>query len=613
MRGIYRFITTVLFLALVFVLAKYDAAGSNFKVQEISKILSHPQRDISFPQDINSTDFDRGILPAAFVQFLGYQDQGYILIIPQNIDSFDIFVNDFKIDSSVFKKNKINKIDISSFTKNGENVIQVTNIIGGGSIRVQIPYPEVIEDLISYKDNKTFKLIDDIIEAEIRNGFTSAQLVVIKNGKIIKQTSYGYINNYTQDGNPIDIEKRVKVTNETLFDLASNTKMYACNYAIQKLVSDGAVKLSDLVSKYIPDFKDGDNDIIKGKNILTIKDILMHQAGFPADVQYHNDKYTGNGVGKDGKNILFSQNRKKTEEMIVKTPLIYAPGTKTIYSDVDYMILGLIVEKVSGKRLDKYAEENFYNPLGLKRITFTPLKKGFKKKEIAATELRGNTRDGAVSFANIRTKTIQGEVHDEKAFYSMGGISGHAGLFANAKDLAKLAQVMINGGGYGDKRFFDAQTVETFTKPKDIDDTYGLGWRRQGANFGYSWAFSPLADKSAIGHTGWTGTLTVIDPRNNIIIVLLTSTKNSPVLNKSQDANTMLANKYFTGAYGLITTLVFGAFINDSDQANESRIAEIVLQKNKQITQSPAKWDNLPSRQSLQAVIEVLAEYKSDI
>ncbi|PNB76984.1 penicillin binding protein PBP4B, partial [Pseudomonas sp. FW305-BF6] len=108
------------------------------------------------------------------------------------------------------------------------------------------------------------------------------------------------------------------------------------------------------------------------------------------------------------------------------------------YSDVDYMLLGTIVEKITGQKLDEYVENEIYKPLKLKDTVFNPLQKGFKPKEIAATELLGNTRDGVINFPNVRTYTLQGEVHDEKAFYSMGGVSGHAGLFSTTSDLAVL-------------------------------------------------------------------------------------------------------------------------------------------------------------------------------
>jgi CubicO group peptidase (beta-lactamase class C family) len=574
------------------------------QIRTVYKFLSQPQTDKTYPQDSNSDDYDKSFLPAISFQFISFKKQGYILISPKNAGAFEVFINGAKLDCSALKDGKIYKIDISQLTKNGSNFIEVLNISTAGTVRIQTSYPEIIEDLSSYKDSPTFKLIDDIIEAEVRNGFPSAQLVVIKDGVLIKRKSYGYVNNFNADNTPIPLDERIKVMDETLFDLASNTKMFAVNYAVQKLVSDGKLALDDLVSKHINGFKDSDGDKFKGKDKMKIKDLLWHQAGFPADPAYHNDRWTGNGLDADGKNILFAQDKKKTLEMIIKTPLIYETGSKTLYSDVDYMLLGLIVEKISGKSLDKYLQSEFFKPLGLKRITFNPLKNGFKKREIAATELKGKA--GAVYFENERTQTIWGEVHDGKAYHCFDGIAGHAGLFSNALDLAKLAQVMINRGGYGDKRFFSAQTVELFIKPKDSNDTYALGWRRLGESFKYAHYFSKFAHPSTIGHTGWTGTITVIDPVNNAVIVLLTSTRNSPAFGRGE----MEANKYLTGGYGLIMSLVFSAFINDTKEVNKARIKEIVKQKRVQIKRNPSRWNNEPSRKSLEALIYVMENYK---
>ena len=162
---------------------------------------------------------------------------------------------------------------------------------------------------------------------------------------------------------------------------------------------------------------------------------------------------------------------------------------------------------------------------------------------------------------NARKYTIQGEVHDEKAYYSMGGVSGHAGLFSNAYELAKLAQIIVNEGGYDNIKFFDKTTLDNFIKPKDINASYGLGWRRQG-DFNYKWAFSGLASKETVGHTGWTGTLTVIEPSQNLVIVLLTNAKNSRVIDPAKKPNDFYGNHYYTTNYGVISSIIIDAYSN---------------------------------------------------
>lgn len=597
----------------------YASANQNYKLEtNLQTFNVTTQKDVkgeyqfekTFPVQTTDKKFDDSLVTNQMNTFYGYSGQGKILLKCKNISDFRVFVNGVELKLNNFNDSDWNVVDISSITINGNNKIQVSkvNAENNNIVDIKIPYPTLIDATSEYKNNDNLKLIDQIINAEIKNGFTSAQLVITKNGKIIKQASYGNVNSYNKDGSRI--ENGIPVTNDTLYDLASNTKMYATNYAIQKLVSEGKLDVNQKVNEIFPEFKDKENDKIKGKNSLTVKEILQHQAGFPADPQYHNNNYDPNSptLNTPNANKLFTQNRNEMLKKVIDTPLEYVPGTKTMYSDVDYILLGFIIEKISGQNLDEYMKENYYKPLGLTHITFNPLENGFNKNQIAATELNGNTRDGLLDFKNIRKDTVQGQVHDEKAFYSMEGISGHAGLFSNASDLAVLTQVTLNGGGYGEHKFFDADTMDNFIKPKDNNASYGLGWRRKGTNL-YSWAFSPLADKSTIGHTGWVGTLTVVDPVNNTSVVLLTNTKNSPVLNKEKSSNDFLGNHYLTGGYGLISTLSFDSIDNSNKDANDSKLIDMINSKYNLI-QSKEKYKTTPDKNSLKALLDVLNERK---
>ncbi|WP_081412769.1 penicillin binding protein PBP4B [Fictibacillus gelatini] len=392
--------------------------------------------------------------------------------------------------------------------------------------------------------------VDSLIECDVQAGFPGAVLLVVKDAKVVKHSAYGYKKKYeglSKLEHPFTMEK------DTMFDLASNTKMYALNFALQHLSSIGKVDLNARVQDFIPEFKDQPSDDIKGKNVIRIVDLLTHCAGFPADPGYYDPKKAGS---------LYSQDRERTLTMLCQTPLQYKPGSLHLYSDVDYMLLGYIIEKITDKRLDHYVENEIYKPLGLKRTVFNPLQKRFKQNEFAATELLGNTRDGIVHFPNIRTDTLQGEVHDEKAFYSMGGVSGHAGLFSTANDLAVLLQVMLNGGGYGDVKLFDQQTINTFIAPSH-DPTFGLGWRRNGDS-GMVWMFGSFASPKAIGHTGWTGTLTIIDVEYQLGIVLLTNKKHSPVLEPENNPNLFLGDTFETAKYGKIITAIYEALLRKS-------------------------------------------------
>lgn len=388
--------------------------------------------------------------------------------------------------------------------------------------------------------------LDNWIAQQVDAGYPSVNLLIIKDSHIVYRKAWGQAKKY--DGSVL-MSHPVKATTDTLYDLASNTKMYATNFALQKLMSEGKLQPDDLISKYIPDFGDRPGDAIKGKSMLRIADLLHHSGGFPADPQYPNQAVAGE---------LYSQDKATTLEMIKRTPLAYRPGTKHIYSDVDYMLLGFIVESVTGQPLDRYVEENLYRPLGLTHTVFNPLQKGFRQQQIAATELNGNTRDGVIHFPNIRTTTLWGQVHDEKAFYSMGGVSGHAGLFSNTGDIAVLMQTMLNGGGYGNVTLFSPGTVKMFTQSSPEDATFGLGWRVNG-NASMTPTFGTLASAQAYGHTGWTGTLTVIDPANQMAIVMLSNKPHSPVADPQKNPNMFNSGLMPIATYGWVVDQIYAA------------------------------------------------------
>ena len=188
------------------------------------------------------------------------------------------------------------------------------------------------------------------------------------------------------------------------------------------------------------------------------------------------------------------------------------------------------------------------------------MQKGFLASHIAATEINGNTRGGRIEFENIRTDVLQGEVHDEKAFYALGGVAGHAGLFSTAGDLSVLMQVLLNGGGYDNKQIFTPQVLEQFTNSQASDETYGLGWRRAGHQ-ARKWHFGPYASPRAFGHTGWTGTVTVIDPEYDLAIVLLTNARHTPI-EGSQENYEFVGKRFETGKYGSIISLIYESILN---------------------------------------------------
>ncbi|MCR5788517.1 MAG: penicillin binding protein PBP4B [Lachnospiraceae bacterium] len=536
------------------------------------------QINVSFPDWKGYTDDTLAM--NSMISFLGYHGQGSLEItVSEEVTGFELYINGIAVDTAEFAGGGQYTLDISEYTRNGENTLQVSGITPFDlkeAVKVSVPYPTVLpgepeEEGIS---EQTLAMISDLIENDVANGFTSASLAVIRNGRLVYENAWGRTNSYHPDGTPD--EESPLVTTDTLYDLASVTKMFSVNYALQKLVTDGEVKLDDTIASYLgesfytedPILTDTGDDpgidpetMKEWKAALTIRDLLRHQGGFPADPKYPSPLLYKEDTDVYPENPLFAGNGADEEtkiatiEMIGKTPLNYEPGTKTVYSDLDYMILGLVVEKVTGKDLNSYLKETFWEPMGLTHITYNPLQQGFEASDCAATELNGNTRDGYLDFSGYRTYTLQGEVHDEKAFYSMEGISGHAGLFSNATDLAKLASVMLSGG-YGEYRFFSRNVMNQFMAPKREDaGNWGLGWWRQGDSQRV-WYFGTQAGSNTIGHQGWTGTIVMIDPDRQLVIAYLTNKINSRITDFAANPNKFNGGWYTAATLGFVPQLL---------------------------------------------------------
>lgn len=567
--------------------------------------------------------------------FQHYSGQGTLYVAPEaGVASFALFVNNKPINTAQMAGGGVYAVDISGCTLNGDNTIQVSAVQPAGkTVQVSIPYPVVIEGTPEQVglDRDVLEALEQLIQSDVDNGFPSAQMAVVKNGRLVYQNAWGRVNAYLPDGTPNTASPAV--TNNTLYDLASNSKMYTANYALQLLVTQGKIDLdSRIVDLLGQSFVDDTIDITfsgyenpglevnkQWKSELTLRDILRHQAGFPADPQYHNDAFDQHtqkpaaGVA----NPLFSgwdgtpATRQATLKAIFKTPLMYKPGTKTVYSDVDYMLLAFVIESVTGQPLDQYLEQNFWAPMGLDHITYNPLLNGFAPNDCAATELNGNTRDGAVHFTGVRTATIQGQVHDEKAFYAMGGISGHAGLFSNAADLAKLASVMLTGG-YGQQKFFSRNVIDTFTAPKKENAAnWGLGWWRE-ADDGRCWYFGTQSSSGTIGHQGWTGTLTLIDPVENLVVVYLTNKINSPVTNKAANPNKFNGNWYTSSTLGFVAQILYQGLSNRAGNPNaalSALLADMAAGKFQLVAKAGATSPDHPIVRAGYALVETLFDH----
>ncbi|MCQ2433497.1 MAG: serine hydrolase, partial [Clostridia bacterium] len=264
-----------------------------------------------------------------------------------------------------------------------------------------------------------FEAIDDIVSADIAHGFPSAQIAVMKDGKMLYENCWGLANSYNENGERL--ETGAPVTEDTLYDLASNTKMYAVIYAVQYLVSQGALDLDTPVVDILGDgfaedvidisYEQGERvdreEQIQWKRSITVREVLSHQAGFPPSLHYYDPHYDVSKriSGPEYENVLYQGTdfeKSDIPELLFRTPLMKKPGGEPLYSDIGYMLMTFILEKVTGEPLDVFLSEVFWEPMGLDHIAYTPLAYGFSADQIAATELHGNTRDFLYDFDGIR-------------------------------------------------------------------------------------------------------------------------------------------------------------------------------------------------------------------
>ncbi|MFO6426507.1 serine hydrolase [Escherichia coli] len=252
---------------------------------------------------------------------------------------------------------------------------------------------------------------------------------------------------------------------------------------------------------------------LKAKTPCGFLTCCIAAGGFPANPQYPNKAVAG------GLSARIKARRWESSSARARV----SPGSKHIYGDISICCFGFIVESVTGQPLDRYVEESIYRPLGLTHTVFNPLLKGFKPQQIAATELNGNTRDGVIHCRYPAPPLSGVRCTMKKPFIRWAaGFRARRFSFSNTGDIAVLMQTMLNGGGYGDVQLFSAETVKMFTTSSKEDATFGLGWRVNG-NATMTPTFGTLASPQTYGHTGWTGTVTVIDPVNHMAIVMLSN------------------------------------------------------------------------------------------
>ena len=339
--------------------------------------------------------------------------------------------------------------------------------------------------------------IDGAIGQYIESGLTpGAVTFVARSGHIVQRDAYGYAAVYSDD-TFTEMEQPVKMKTDTIFDVASISKLFTTT-AIMMLYEQGHFQLDDPVAMHLPEFA------ANGKEEITIRQLLTHTSGFASWVPLYAQEGT----------------RESRIQSVLRNGLLNEPGTTYLYSDLNMITLGALIEKWSGLSQDKFVKKVITEPLGMKDTMYNPPAK--LKQRIAATEYQPNIGRGLV----------WGEVHDENA-WSLDGVAGHAGVFSTAKDLAILAHAYLNDGKYGKVRILKKKTIDLIMKNYNTafpGDDHGLGFE-----LNQGWYMDSLADTFSAGHTGYTGTALVMSPSNQTIAIVLTNrvhpTRNTPSIN----------------------------------------------------------------------------------
>lgn len=352
-----------------------------------------------------------------------------------------------------------------------------------------------------------------------------AVLWVTRDGDVLFRRAYGAAQLYAygngQYGEPGGIERLarpVPMSSATVFDLASVTKVMATTMAVMLLADRGALDVDEPVASYLPDFR-GD-----AKETITLRHLLTHRAGLR---QWEPTYYHASSA-------------EEAYRFVRDLPLAWPVGAERHYSDLGFMILGRVVEQVSGRGLNDFLDEELYGPLGLEHTGFQPMDPAARRSEaragsFAATS-HGNPYERRMvhdpdfgyriegdpdAWSSWRERTLIGEVNDGNAFHAFGGVAGHAGLFSTAEEVSVLLRLLISGGTLDGRRYVAGETVARFLAP--VVDGQALGWQ-----------LPDYAPPGSFGHTGFTGTFILAVPRDRLTIVLLTNRQNVGVDGETQ-------------------------------------------------------------------------------
>lgn len=321
---------------------------------------------------------------------------------------------------------------------------------------------------------KRLETIDRVVTRGIKaGGFPGAAVVVGRKGAAVWEKGFGRID-WALSSNHVS-------ATETIYDLASLTKVIGTTTAVMILFDEGRIKLDAPVNTYLPEFTGGYKDSV------TVRQLLEHRSGLPAD--------------RDLWRIAHSP--EEARQVVLEAPLECKPGECYIYSDLGAITLGMMVERVTGQGLDVLLHERVFAPLGMVNTFFKPADS--LKARVAPTEV-----------SPPRGYPLKGEVHDENA-YALGGVAGHAGLFSTASDISIFAQMILEGGEYKGVRIVSDSTVKLFTTR--ASGSRALGWAMADGQ----WGSGRFMSEGSFGHVGYTGTSLWIDPDREMFVILLTN------------------------------------------------------------------------------------------
>ncbi len=338
--------------------------------------------------------------------------------------------------------------------------------------------------------------VSDAMAEAVSKGLFPGAVLLIHHRKQVLHEAYGYASLVPQ---------QTSMTQDTLFDLASLTKVVATTNAVMCLIADRQISLNDPVSRFIPDFLSQD------KQGITLFHLLTHSSGLPDWQPFYREVSRLTQEQSGVRNIVGSKS--VLYELIHQEPLVYPIGSKSLYSDLGFILLGEIIEKVVQKSLDEFCKERIFTSLKMKDTFFLPL---YTEHQMQIIKTR---RIAATENCPWRGRVLCGEVHDENA-HAMGGVAGHAGLFSTAQDLYTFLKALLKSL-QSQNGFFPQSMIKAFvTRQTRIPDTcWALGWTTPSEPSTSGQFFSA----QSFGHLGFTGTSIWVDPDVDLIVILLTN------------------------------------------------------------------------------------------